>query len=824
MAETWARLRSIFEGALEQEPSDLQDWLDRACEGDTALRAAVEELLRIDRQAGDFLDRPPAPESDRRTDVRSDRPSGESNVVSQTDLRLGDVRASDPSGGLADAPQRLGPYRLLRRIGQGGLGTVYLAVRDDDTFQRRVVVKLVRRDVESEELQRRLRTERQILAGLHHPHIAELFDGGTTEDHRPYFVMEHIEGVPIDTYCDQHRFSVDERLELFCKVCSAVHYAHQNLIVHRDLKPSNILVTADGNPKLLDFGIAKLLNPELAARELDQTATWLRLMTPHYASPEQVRGKLVGTASDIYSLGVLLYRLLTGQLPYRFDRRSPAEIERILTETDPQRPSTAVSGLGSGTGSPSPNTGVDARALGRQLSGDLDAIVMKALRSAPQQRYSSAERFAADIERYRRGLPVEARQGNWRYRAGKFLGRHRITVAVAGLIVLVLMASGFLLVRQAAQLALERDQAELERQRKQAVLDSMLEVLKVADPYLEGGQDWTVREALESSESRLRRRLREEPGLLAEVLHTTSRIYLNLGLWDRSREQAEEALRLRHALFGDDHPTVAESRSLLAMALAETGQLERATELSAKAVNGLRAPEDRTHLPSSALLEALNNQVTVLCYAEDYASADGPSLEALELARRAPQSHLELRADAIANRATLRLKAEDLDGAAKLYRESIGILELLVDEDHPSLAPALNNLGSALRRSGRLTEAEEVFQRSFDIQKKSLGEAHPSLAFSLNNLGRIKLELNDPKGAADRYRAAMALLERQVGPDHPRMLFLELNLATARIAAGEGSEVAEHLESILPEWRERLGPEHAFILDSEVTLKAARGQ
>ena len=341
---------------------------------------------------------------------------------------------------------RLGPYRLIREIGQGGMGTVYLGVRADDAFQKRVAIKVLKRGMDTESIVRRFRHERQILASLEHPFIASLLDGGSTPDGRPYFAMEYVEGQPIVEYCDRQGLDTAARLELFRDVCTAIQYAHQNLIVHRDIKPANVLVTADGTPKLLDFGIAKLLNPELAGQTLAPTAPGLQLMTPEYASPEQVRGEAVTTASDVYSLGVLLYELLAGRLPYRLTSRAPADIVRIVCESEPVPPSTAITSLepqpagdalpggdarhDSGTASKTNRRlTVDVDRLRRRLAGDLDTIVLKALSKEPPRRYASVDQFSEDVRRHLEGLPVIARKDTWGYRTTKFVRRNRVVVA-----------------------------------------------------------------------------------------------------------------------------------------------------------------------------------------------------------------------------------------------------------------------------------------------------------------------------------------------------------------------------------------------------------
>ena len=373
--------------------------------------------------------------------------------------------------------QRLGPYRLITEIGHGGMGTVYLGVRDDDAFQKRVAIKVLKRGMDTDSIVRRFRHERQILASLEHPNIAGLLDGGSTPDGRPYFAMEYVAGQPIVDYCDTHGLDTAARLKLFRQVCAAVQYAHQNLIIHRDIKPANVLVTVDGTAKLLDFGIAKLLNPELAGHTLAPTVPGLQLMTPEYASPEQVRGEAVTTATDVYSLGVLLYELLAGRLPYRLTSRVPADIVRVVCESEPLRPSTAITGVdldptgdavtgidpllaSTASSKPDRRVTVDVDRLRRQLAGDLDNIILKALSKEPRRRYASVDQFSEDVRRHLAGLPVIARKDTWGYRTTKFVRRNRAFVGAAAITFVVLVAGIIGTTWQARAARAERARAE----------------------------------------------------------------------------------------------------------------------------------------------------------------------------------------------------------------------------------------------------------------------------------------------------------------------------------------------------------------------------
>jgi eukaryotic-like serine/threonine-protein kinase len=412
----------IVDKALEISQDERPAYLDRVCQ-DSSLRQYVESLLGSYQQADDFL-REPA-------------------LI---------THASVLEPGAVDSwlGRRLGPYQLIEEIGQGGMGAVYRAVRADDQYQKQVAIKLVRTGFETRFAQARFRSERQILATLEHPNIARLLDGGTADDGSPYFVMELVEGIPIHQYCDAHKLSITERLRLFRMVCSAIQYAHQSLVVHRDLKPANILVTSEGVPKLLDFGIAKILDANAFAGEVEPTIDFLRMLTPEYASPEQVRGEAISTATDVYSLGVVLYLLLTGHRPYKVDGLSTEAMRQAVCETKPARPSVAVGRSvsanrpnGSSEVTHTPERVSSARdakpeKLSRALAGDLDNIVLKSLHKEPQRRYSSVEQLSEDIRRYMEGLPVGARPDTLLYRVGKFVKRNRVPVGAAALLLLSL--------------------------------------------------------------------------------------------------------------------------------------------------------------------------------------------------------------------------------------------------------------------------------------------------------------------------------------------------------------------------------------------------
>ena len=452
--ERWAQIRQIFDGALERSEVDRAAYLRVVCARDDELRREVESLLSSHDSAGDFLDKPAASLS----------------TITQTLVSSGAEIQDYPPG------HRVGAYELQKCIGRGGMGSVWLATRSDKEFKKQVAIKLVKRGMDTQELLRRFRLERQLLAGLTHPNIAALIDGGSTPDGLPYLVMEYVDGIRIDRYCEQHKSTITERLKLFRDVCAAVQYAHGNLVVHRDLKAGNILVTAEGCPKLLDFGIAKLIRTEHDTLAAAETRPELRPMTLDYASPEQVRGEPITTATDVYSLGVLLYKLLTGKSPYGLAARSDSALRKAICEQEPLKPSAVVL-TDEKAVIPQATQKLDVsaeetrdkarRRLKKKLAGDLDMIVLMALRKEALRRYASVEQFSEDIRRYLEGRPVIARSDTFGYRAARFVRRNAVAVAAAAIVGLTLLGVTIFEQRSAAQAA-----------RKESVAEARLKVIE----------------------------------------------------------------------------------------------------------------------------------------------------------------------------------------------------------------------------------------------------------------------------------------------------------------------------------------------------------
>jgi len=454
--DRWQHIEEIYHAAMQCDPKQRGTLLKSACAADESLRAEVESLIQYSERPARFLEKPAI------------------DFMAQALAK--DLSATESRYASRMIGTRIAQYRIIDKLGSGGMGDVFRAVRADDQFEMQVAIKLVRQGLDTESVEARFRRERQILAGFDHENIARLFDGGTTEDGRPYFVMELVEGKPIDEYCDVASLSTTARLDLFRRVCAAVQYAHQRLVVHRDIKPSNIMVTADGVPKLLDFGIATILSPEEVYPESESTETAMRIMTPQFASPEQLHGQLITTATDVYSLGVVLYKLLTGRMPYRVDNNSSYDLAQAICETEPEKPSTAIGRPPTDAGADT-KSGVESRRkieevisgyrgvtperLRRILSGDLDHIILKALRKEPERRYASAWEFAEDLLYYLRGLPVMARRGTFAYRSAKFVKRNKLLLSATAVFLLVAIFGVAVIVRE-AQIA-RKQQARAER-------------------------------------------------------------------------------------------------------------------------------------------------------------------------------------------------------------------------------------------------------------------------------------------------------------------------------------------------------------------------
>ncbi|MDX1420057.1 MAG: serine/threonine-protein kinase, partial [Rubricoccaceae bacterium] len=642
----WERVQTLFEQALEHDPDVRTAFLRRACGDDPALYEEVAALLAADEDTHPLLDGLALDALD----------------VSESEL-LGSAHRTDDT---------IGPWRLGERIGRGGMGEVYLAERVEGGFAQTAALKLIKRGMDSEAVVRRFEAERQILARLEHPGIARLVGGGMADDGRPFFAMEYVEGEPITAYCDAHRLSVDARLRLFATVCEAVRYAHRNLVVHRDLKPSNILVSedAEGRPqvKLLDFGIARLLATDDDAL---LTQTGHRVLTPAYAAPEQVTGGAVTTATDVYALGGLLYRLLCGQPPIETEGRTAQEVEADVLGAPPPPPSARA------TPEAAERRGTTPDRLARRLRGDLDTMALVALHKEPERRYGSAAELLDDVTRHLGGLPIEARRDSRGYRLTKFVGRHRAAVlATGGVVALVAVLVGF----YTARLAAERDRAQGEADKAAEVSAFLASLFEGADPAQSRGADVTARELLAAGAQRVETELAGQPEVQAEMFGTIGRVYASLGLLDEASAALEKSLARLDAA-GADPLDRARAQTALGDLRVSQGNYAAADSLLRRALAVQRAGHDGPHEETAATLGALGD---LLQERGDYPASEAPLLDALAMQ------------------------------------------QALHDGDHPTAAALLNSLGQTYYDLGRYDEAEAHYAEALAMRRRLHGDLHPA--------------------------------------------------------------------------------------------------
>ena len=733
-APRWAEIDALFDAALGRAPDERTAWLRAECGADPALYRAVAALLRHDADAADAL--------------------GEDAVAYGAALFEASHREAPAHDAAVGPGTRLGPYRVEAEIGRGGMGAVYRAARADGAFDKAVALKLVKRGMDTDEVLRRFRAERQILAGLDHPHIARLLDAGAHPDGRPFVAMELVDGEPITAHADRRRLGVAARLDLFAQVCDAVAYAHRHLVVHRDLKPSNILVTAAGargepHVKLLDFGIARLLDP--AADAL--TRPGVRLLTPEYAAPEQRDGGPITTATDAYALGVLLHELLAGARP------APGV-----------RPSAAV------TDAAAAARGTTAPRLARALRGDLDAVVAAALRLDPAARYASAEALADDLARHRAGLPLAARRGSRASRLRKFVGRHRLGVGAGALAAAAALAFVAALGAEQRATAAERDRAAAAREEAEAVSAFLEDVVASADPFAAERLDTLrVRDVLARRSDALAAAFPDRPLVRARLLTTAGRVWARLGDDSLAAPLLDEAVALRRA-HAAPAAELAESLGELARVRLRQGDAAAALAHARGAAAGLP--------PSAARGAALVDLGRALMGTGALAAAED-TLRAARALLRAHGAGVPARLDALSALARVVLERERIGAAEALLREGVALRRAHYGPGHPAVAAGLYALAEALRDARRPAEAEGPLREALAIQEAALGPEHPAVATSLSMLASVLRYQERYDEAIAAYERTLALERRLYGRVHPAVASTTGNYASLHKARGD---------------------------------------
>jgi serine/threonine-protein kinase len=787
-AQDWAHLQEIFGAAVELPSEERGAYLDEACHDDPAMRQRIESLI---------------------LSVEDDS--------HMTDM-VGRAAAEAVQSSLPAIGGRLGPYEITSLLGRGGMGVVYRAVRADDEYKIEVAIKAVSCGLFTDDLRQRFLRERQILANLDHPNIARLLDGGTTPEGMPYVVMEFVAGKPIDVYCGEHGLGRSEAIRLMIEVTRTVDHAHRHLVVHRDLKPDNILVTDQGEPKLLDFGIAKALDPAASGLDGAKTLDATRLLTPDYASPEQIRGEAITTATDVYQLGILLYLLLTGKRPFQTSMTNLGALEQAICESPPPKPG---------------------------LNADLDRILLQALEKDPARRYTSAGALAEDLERYLAGYPVNARPASWSYTSGKFVLRHKIGVAAATLVLLLILGFSVGTALLAARLNRERQQAEMQLRRSERVSQLLEDVFGGADPNLAEGKNPTARELLDRGSEEVGKSLNQEPAVQASLYSTLGHIYDNLGVIDRAEDlmqrslilrrqqygensvetakglndvadllndrgeyaraeaMAREALQLRESLLGKSSPETAETLNYLAMAIAYQGRTTEAEPLFRRAVQ-IAEPLAKPH-DADLVLAPLHNLALAEEQQGDYAAAEASARHTLELARQYLGENSPDTASALTSLGYILQSAGRHEEAARLITEALAVQHRTLNPTNFSIADTEVNLGDELRDEGRLPEAERLYLDARQIDERAFGPGSDREGKALFELAILYELEGRPTEAEPLLRKSLAIDLKLTGAETPEVINVQSSLARVLVKQGQFHESRELLDSARSAARETDG-------------------
>ena len=812
----WNQIQALFHEAADLPSGQQNAFLKNACGDDRALMAELRAMLEEDSRHTSVLDRGMA-EAARHM----------AGPAAPTSFRF----------------QEFHPYRIQELVGEGGMGVVYRAERED--LGSSVAIKILRDAWLSPARRERFLSEQRTLAQLNHPAIARLYDANTLADGTPWFAMEYVDGEPLTEYCWKRGSSVRERLRLFRSVCEAVQYAHGLAIIHRDLKPSNILVKADGTARLLDFGIAKHLDG--AGPQADETRTGLRLMTPAYAAPEQIRGERTGVHTDVYALGVVLYELLAGRLPFDLSERTPGEAERIIAEQQAEKPSAVAR-----RAALVPELAARAAVAGRTSWMDLDVLCLTAMQKEPARRYRSVEALIRDVDHYLKGEPLEARPDSVRYRMGKFVRRHRRSVSAA--VAMCALVAG-LVVFFTVRLATARNRALAQAVRAQRIQQFMLDLFDRGDPTA-GPAEGLRAVTLVDRGVQEAHALDREPEVQAALYQTLGTIYQKLGNLRRADALLSLALERHRAIFGPEHPEVAANLVALAQLRVDQARLDDAEKLAREGLAMSRrvlAPDDpalaRAEIAMGRVLEnrgEYKKAIAVLDRAVSIASAPGGSQADLaaaifELAstefydgnypasdalnRRVLAMHRQLYgaghpliAGDLLNLAAIQTNLGHYEEAEKLDRQALAINRAWYGNDHPETGASLNYLGQALVFEGRYDEAKTILQQSLEIQERVFGPVHQRVAVALNELGLLALKRGNLDDAEARFRRAVNVDRAVYGDKHPETAIETANLATVYLQKKQYALAERLFRQVIATDRLTLPPGHLNLGIAELKL------
>ena len=771
----WKKIEYLFNKATGLNKEDRIPFLRSECAGDEELFNELASLLESDEEIHPILEK---------------KASDLINVEQEFNF-IG---------------QQVGSYKIVKEIASGGMGTVFLAERSDGFFQQKVALKIVKPGLSTIPIIRRFQQERQVLANLQHPNIAKLFDGGVTEDKRPFFTMEFVDGVPIDEYCDNKKLTIKERLHLFIKVCETVQYAHNNLVIHRDLKPSNILIRKDGTIKLLDFGISKVLSAEAENRDMPTiTQAEINLLTPEYSSPEQFKKSNITVSADVYSLGLILYKLLSGSTAHQFTSRTFSEFEKVVCEKNISKPSTILNNKITNKGERNvfESRQTQPSKLKRVLNGDLDNICMMALRKDPERRYVSVEMLAYDVERYLNNLPILARKESLLYTTKKFVTRHKKVVAAATILFFVVNG---LILYYTIQLRHERDIAQREARKSEQVASFLEDLFLVSDPNESKGETITARELLDRGAERLRRGLEEEPEIKSQLLNTIGKVYTNLGLYS-SAEEIFKNLKENEKLASLSRETYIEILVNLGKIYRFSGKYNLAGELLIYAKR-----EGGNQLASNhPILGDIYNNLGSYHY--ETAGFDSSYIyykKAEEIFRSNFEHQNIYVADVIYNLGVLEFDKGNLIKSDSLYRISLDIYQNLYGELNSKTATVQNELASVLRHSGQFEEAEVLYKKALETRIKIFGDNHPDVAHTLNHISRLYYNQEQYQEAEPYVRKSLEVRQGLYESNHPEVSASKSSLAGVLMGLKRYKEAEELYRSAYKASKEKFGEKHHY--------------
>jgi len=798
----WQQIQNLFDQLADVGVAERAAHLEKSCGDDAELRLSVTSLLDLDLRGEDPL-------------LNAIGAAAESLLEDHRDRLIG---------------TRVGPYRVVSILGHGGMSTVYRGERDDSQYQQTVAIKVLQHAALHPRLRSRLHSERHILATLDHSSIARLIDSGDLEDGTPYLVMEHVDGESIDVYCDSRTLFIRERLELFVAVCAAVHYAHRNLVVHRDIKASNIFVTHDGTPKLLDFGIAKLLAPESLSHTLPVTRLQERILTPENAAPEQVLGRPITTATDIYALGVLLYQLLTGRSPYRLLSYSQLQLERAICMDDPVRPSQMVVSKLKGESDAdrsriSDRRGLSPQRLRARLSGDLDAIVAMAMRKEPDRRYPSVEAFADDLQRHLLGQPVRARQGDWRYNSAKFLRRNLFAVVGAAAVFVGLVVIAGVTLWQNHRIGLARDATAQERDRAQQVSAFLVDVFSQADPFNAQGREATAKDLLDRGAEKITGNTNLQPEVRAQLLESIGLAYRRQGLNERAIPLFEQAVAIRREERPLDSRNLAAALADLSRALTDAGHLVSAEGYLQQAIALLQNGDAPPSIETAEIYVQYGH--FLLTVKSDPERAKKQFGDALAIYRSDPgDQHLAI-ASTLSALASAAIWSGDYVLSEQYQREALNLFRATVSRNHPDHAVALASLGYILTQRGKYAEAEQTLTEALEIERNVFGPDNQRLASIEADLGALYQREGDPIRAMASTQDALRITSNRLGASHYLTGYYLDSIADLYLKANKLEAAENHARQALAVYAQSLPARHLYVattrqLLGEVLLR--RGQ